>query len=102
MRLEYDPRITLGNLITIGLIAAAALTAWNTVVSQQAILAEKIAVIETSIAAKTFNRDQQMTQQEARLRAVEIAQATQSSDLRSIQNGINRIEAQLDKMQPRK
>ena len=37
---------------------------------------------------------------ESRLRALEIAQASQSSDLRSIQIGISRIEAQLEKLQP--
>lgn len=38
---------------------------------------------------------------EARIRALEIAQASQSSDLRSIQIGISRIEAQLERLQPR-
>ena len=38
---------------------------------------------------------------ESRIRALEIAQASQSSDLRSIQIGISRIEAQLEKLQPR-
>jgi len=37
---------------------------------------------------------------EGRIRAVEIAQASQSSDLRSIQIGISRIEARLEKLQP--
>lgn len=35
---------------------------------------------------------------EARIRAVEIAQASQSSDLRAIQGGIARIEAQLERL----
>jgi hypothetical protein len=39
-------------------------------------------------------------QHEARLRAIEVAQASQSSDLRSIQIGINRIETKLEKMSP--
>lgn len=99
MPLEYDPKISLGNIITISLIVVAVITAWNTVVSEQAKLAEKIAVIETTISAKSLNRDQQMAGQEARLRALEIAQAAQSSDLRAIQGGISRIEAQLNKMQ---
>lgn len=38
---------------------------------------------------------------EVRIRAVEIAQASQSSDLRAIQGGIARIEAQLEKLQPK-
>lgn len=37
---------------------------------------------------------------ESRIRALEIAQASQSSDLRSIQVGISRIEAQLERMKP--
>jgi len=38
-------------------------------------------------------------ERESRIRALEIAQASQSSDLRSIQIGISRIEAQLEKLQ---
>lgn len=51
---------------------------------------EEIAVVRSDAAADG-----------ARIRALEIAQASQSSDLRSIQNGISRIEAQLEKLQPR-
>ncbi|WP_151718352.1 hypothetical protein [Gemmobacter serpentinus] len=100
-RLEYDPKISLGNIVTIAVVFVGAVTAWNTVVSRQTQMAEKIAVMETSIAAKTAGRDQQMSAHEARIRAVEIAQAAQSSDLRAIQSGISRIEAQMERLQPR-
>ena len=89
-KLEYDPKISLGNIVTIALVLLGAVTAWNTVVSSQAQLAEKVSVIETALGAH-----------EGRIRAVEIAQASQQSDLRAIQNGITRIEAQLEKLQPR-
>lgn len=100
-KLEYDPKISLGNIVTIAVVLIGAVTAWNTVVSKQTQLAEKVVVMETSIAAKTASRDQQAAGHEARIRAVEIAQAAQSSDLRAIQSGISRIEAQLEKLQPR-
>ena len=35
---------------------------------------------------------------DSRIRAVEIAQASQSSDLRAIQNGVSRIEMQINKL----
>lgn len=98
MALEYDPKISLGNIITVLVVLVGAVTAWNTVVSEQAKLTEKIAVMETTYAARVANRDQQFAGHEARIRAVEIAQASQSSDLRNIQVGIGRIEAQLEKM----
>ena len=98
MALEYDPKISLGNIITVLVVLIGAVTAWNTVVSEQAKLAEKLAMVETTITARVAIRDQQMAGHEARIRAVEIAQASQSSDLRNIQIGISRIEAQLEKM----
>ncbi len=97
-KLEFDPKISLGNIVTIAVVLIGAVTAWNTVVNRQTQLTEKVAVIEASITARTANRDQQMAAHEARIRAVEIAQAAQSSDLRPIQSGINRIEAQLEKL----
>ncbi len=97
-KLEFDPKMSLGNVVTIAIVLIGAITAWNTVVNRQPQLAEKIAIMEASIAAKSNNRDQQMTAHEARIRAVEIAQAAQSSDLRAIQGGIARIEAQLERL----
>ena len=97
-KLEYDPKISLGNIVTIMVVLIGAVTAWNTVVSRQSQMVEKMAIVEAAISAKTVARDQQMAAHEARLRAVEIAQAAQSSDLRNIQIGISEIKAQLEKM----
>ena len=100
-KFEFDPKISLGNIVTIAVVLVGAAGAWFTVVLQQGHLSEKVAMIETTITTKTAGRDQQMSAHEARIRAVEIAQASQSSDLRSIQIGISRIEATLEKLQPR-
>lgn len=99
--LQFDPRFSIGNVVTVAVVLFAAAGAWFTVINRQAVLTEKIALIEAGISVRARDRDQQIAAHEARIRAVEIAQASQSSDLRAIQGGIARIEAQLEKLQPK-
>ena len=97
-KLEFDPKISLRNVVTIAVVLIGAITAWNTVVNRQTQLAEKVAIMETETERRSANRDQQLAGHEARIRAMEIMQASQSSDLRAIQGGIDRIEAQLERL----
>lgn len=88
MTVQFDNRVSLGHVISIVTVLSACLLAYATLyVTQQQLAAEIV-----SIKADAQSR-------EARIRAVEIAQASQSSDLRAIQIGIGRIEARLEKMQ---
>lgn len=88
MSIQYDNRISLGHVISIVMVLSTCLLAYATLYVTQQQMAAEIVSIKADAQAR-----------EARIRAVEIAQASQSSDLRAIQIGIGRIEAQLEKMQ---
>lgn len=88
--LQFDNKISLGHVISIITILTGGIWTYAAISArQEAIVAEMVAV-----KADAHER-------EVRIRAVEIAQASQSSDLRAIQGGIARIEAQLEKLQPK-
>ena len=87
MGIRFDNKISTGHILTAAALFATGVAGFTHVKSEVAkISAEVIAI---SADAK---------QVESRIRAVEIAQASQSSDLRSIQSGIARIEMQLEKL----
>lgn len=87
MSVRMENMITTGNVLTIvGMLIAGALAYGDLRGSQFQAISD-------------LNQLRQVSQQhEARIRAVEIAQASQSSDLRAIQIGISEIKAQLDKL----
>ncbi len=90
MSIQFDNKISLGHVISIGTMLAGCVMAYATISARQDQIAIDISGIQRASEAR-----------ESRIRAVEIALAGQSSDLRSIQVGISRIEAQLEKIQPR-
>lgn len=87
MSLQFDSKINLTHIISIGLIIFGGLTAYADLRSSQTQLSVEI----TNIARAAESR-------EARVRAVEIAQASQTSDLRAIGVGISEIKAALAKL----
>lgn len=97
MPFTIDWKISITSVIAALLFFVGAVTAWTTLVNGQARLAEKIATIESIMTQRTAFRDAQAIGFDTRIRMIEIAQASQSSDLRAIQSGVSRIEAQLDK-----
>lgn len=97
MPFTFDYKISITNVLAMVFFFIGAVTAWGTLVNGQARLAEKIANIESIMAQRTALRDAQAIGFDTRIRMIEIAQASQSSDLRAIQSGVSRIEAQLDK-----
>lgn len=86
--LQFDNKISLGHIISIALIIFGGVTAYADLRSSQ-----------TQMSAEIANIARAAESREARVRSVEIAQASQNSDLRSIQIGIAEIKAQLMKMQ---
>lgn len=88
--LQFDNKISLGHVISIVTFLAGGIWAYAAISARQ----EAIAADMTAVKADAQAR-------EARIRAVEIAQASQMSDLRAIQNGIARIEARLERLQPK-
>jgi hypothetical protein len=85
--LQFDNKISLGHIISIALIIFGGVTAYADLRSSQTQLATEV----SNIARAAENR-------EGRVRSVEIAQASQTSDLRSIQVGISEIKAALAKL----
>jgi hypothetical protein len=87
MALEFDNKISLGHVISVGVILIGGMVAFFDLRGEQSRLASEVAAISSAADAR-----------EVRVRAVEIAQASQTSDLRSIQVGISKIEVQLQKL----
>ncbi|RWR06000.1 hypothetical protein [Paenirhodobacter populi] len=98
MPFEFDRKMSLGNLITIGVVLFGAIGAWFTLVAGQQQLTRDLIQIQTEFSTRKVERDRQLDAHESRIRAVEIAQASQSSDLRNIQIGISEIKASIAKL----
>jgi len=88
--LQFDNKISLGHVISIVTILAGGIWAYAAISERQEAIAADMVAVKADAQAR-----------EARIRAVEIAQASQMSDLRAIQSGISRIEAQLERLQPK-
>lgn len=81
MSLQFDNKISLGHVLTFVAMLVGGIVAYADLRSGQSRL---VADVAASQAADENH--------EARLRAVEVAQASQSSDLRAIQASLVRIE----------
>ena len=90
MPLQWDNKISTGHLLTVAAMVAAGLGGYFELRGGQARVTADVLMIQRAAEAH-----------EARIRAVEIAQASQSSDLRAIQIALSRIEAGLEKLQPK-
>lgn len=102
MTVQLENKITLGNVLTILAMLAAVITGYANLKAEQTRLGEKLGSIEQAELGRAAAYDGRHTNHEGRIRAVEIAQASQSSDLRNIQIGINEIKGALDRLQPGK
>lgn len=89
MSLQFDNKISAGHIMTFAVAAVTGILAYADLRARSGQLVLDVVAIKSDAQSR-----------EARIRAVEIAQASQSSDLRSIQVGISRIEARLEKLQP--
>lgn len=87
MALQFDNKISLGHVISIVTVLGGGLMAYAQISARQDQLVADVIAIKA-----------EAQQRESRIRAVEIAQASQSSDLRAIQIGISEIKVQLDKI----
>lgn len=85
--LQFDNKISLGHIISIGLIIFGGVTAYADLRSSQ-----------SQLSGELMNLSRAAESREARVRAVEIAQASQTSDLRSIQVGISEIKVAINKL----
>jgi len=95
MSVEFDNKISLGHMLSVGAIAVAGLVAFFDLRGDTQQLASEVATIRQDAGQIKQNAGNS----ESRIRAVEIAQASQTSDLRSIQIGITEIKTALSRMQ---
>ena len=85
--MKFDNKISIGHLISVVVLIVGGIFAYASLTTEQGAQARRLSQVETRAEDHS-----------ARLRAIENAQAAQSSDLRNIQAGIVRIEAQLERM----
>ena len=97
MRLNYDPAVSLGNLLSIGTIIIGLSVGYATIKTEQEGQTKRLDQIDTSARENALTR----TSLDARIRAVEIMQASQTSDLRNILTVLTRIERQFDEERQR-
>lgn len=101
MGLKYDGTVNAGAIMQAGVIFVSAVAA---VVWTQADIRRLEATqnrVETAIGSELTSIKAAASAHEARIRASELSLAGQQSDLRSIQNGITRIEASIEKLTPK-
>lgn len=87
MAIKLDHTVSIGHLLTAGAMVVAALMGYATLRFEVGRISTDVTTIRADAVAR-----------EARIRSLEIAQASQSSDLRAIQLGINEIKGQLTRM----
>ncbi|WP_322889300.1 MULTISPECIES: hypothetical protein [unclassified Yoonia] len=101
MAVTFDNRVTMGNLLTIGAMVVGLSIGWATIEARQEALERRMEMLETAHREKVQESNARAAAVDARLRSLEVAQASQSSDLRAIQAGIDEIKAALNRLAPR-
>lgn len=101
MTLTFDNRITLGNILTIGSVIVGLSIGYMTIIAKQEEHDRRIELIEIASRDRRVEALAQNAATDTRLRSLEVAQAGQSADLRSIQTGIEEIKTALNRLAPR-
>jgi uncharacterized coiled-coil protein SlyX len=96
--MKWDSTITLGNMLSIGTILVGLAVGYTQMQATIEAMDQRITAIETQAQASASGQQQEASGLEDRLRAVEILQASQSSDLRNIQTGINEIKVAISRI----
>lgn len=100
MELQFDPRFSIGNVITICIAAAGIVSSFAVAQYQIVSLGRSLERVQSEADERAARLEVTASAYESRIRAVEIAQASQTSDLRSIQAGINEIKDQVRRLTP--
>lgn len=93
--LEIDWKLSVGNILTIGAVLSGLAAGWFGMQYQVNHLQREMSRLQVESAERVHKFESIAMTYESRIRAVEIAQASTSADLRSIQTGINEIKEQL-------
>lgn len=91
-RMQFENKITIGNVLTLIAMVAGMFWSYSQLQTEQARQADRLATVETAVGGQMAATKASDTATDSRLRSLEIAQASQSSDLRNIQVGINDIK----------
>lgn len=101
MAITFDNRVTMGNILTIGAMVVGLSLGYANLQGQQAAQERRLEVLEVGHRDRAAESNARAQAVDGRLRSLEVAQASQSSDLRAIQAGINEIKQALDRLAPR-
>lgn len=93
--MQFENKVTIGNILTMLAMVAGMFWSYSQLQQEQARQADKIEAINGTIRERVTNADARNAMMETRLRAVELAQAGQSSDLRNILQAVTEIKAAL-------
>jgi len=96
--MQFENKISLGNVLTIAALILAMATGWATLAAQLATLTGRMAAAEQLQRERILIAESRASAVDARLRSSEVAIAGQSSELRSILSAISRVEAALQKL----
>ena len=100
MSFSYDPKISFGNILTVGVVLAGLIASFAVAQYQIADMGRRMEQMHADATERAARLDLAANAYESRIRAVEIAQASQTSDLRNIQIGINEIKDQVRRLAP--
>ena len=96
--MQFENKISLGNVLTIAALILAMATGWATLAAQLATLGGRMTAAEQLQRERVLIAESRASAVDARLRSSEVAIAGQSSELRSILSAISRVEAALQKL----
>lgn len=96
--MQFENKITLGNVLTIIALVLGLSVGYSNLESRLSTQAEKVAAMDQTIRERILLSDSRAVATDTRVRAVEIMQASQTSDLRNIQVGINDIKSALERL----
>lgn len=96
--MQFENKITLGNVLTIIALVLGLSVGYSNLESRLSTQAEKVAAMDQTIRERILLSDSRAVSTDTRVRAVEIMQASQTSDLRNIQVGINDIKSALERL----
>ena len=98
MAFEFDKRVSWGNIVTVSVLVVGLVAGWTSMKAATERAEADILRLQADTDRRIKAFEETARAYEGRIRAVEIAQASQSSDLRSIQQGINEIKEQLRRL----
>ena len=96
--MQFESKITLGNVLTIIALVLGLSVGYSNLESRLSTQAEKVAAMDQTIRERILLSDSRAVATDTRVRAVEIMQASQTSDLRNIQVGINDIKSAVERL----